>query len=162
MLNGFPYKQKGPCMPKAYLKPEAGFTPGCRRLAGCLTVLVLAGCSAPTHEPPTPPPPTSQLSAEAKITVYDNPNFANAIGKIVGFQIVCADYTDPAEPSLQPEYVKWYKVTEDPATHTPPLKGYVNPYEQSLFVGGSAPQCDITGLPKPSLSTPTYPSSMPS
>jgi hypothetical protein len=115
---------------------------GGRRLSGSLAaILLVAGCGARTNNSPGPTPSDSEVPVEPSITLYEDEAFTYPIGKIGSFAIDCADYKDPQKQSLQPSNVNWYKVTEDPPMHTPPLEGYVNP-AQRPFVTGTAPQCE--------------------
>ena len=108
---------------------------------GLAAVLLTAGCSTPNPTSEASPQSSGESSARPTITVYEDPAFTRVIGQVGHFAVECADYKDPSEQSLQPAFVEYYKVREDPAEHTPPLVGYVDPTRQRLIIGGTAPQC---------------------
>ena len=104
-------------------------------------VLLAAGCKSEVQEVPPTPGVSVPSTPEANITMYKDAEFTRALGKVVSFDVLCADYKDSDIPSLQPEHVIRYEAVEsDPAQHSPKLEGYVDPQSVSMIVG-VAPAC---------------------
>jgi hypothetical protein len=113
---------------------------GLRLSGGMLAAVLATGCGSTPERTPLPPP--SEVVVAPYIKVYEDPKFTRLLGSISSFEIVCADYKDPAVQDIRPDYVTRYKVIENDHIHEVPFEGWVNPLDQHVPVNsGSAPGC---------------------